>query len=289
MWRKIGAYEIFRSLETLFRETRFLIEGNSIEELRVIDDLKFSVAKLMRIEGQWEAMVLEGDILEKSYSNIGNSGSSKLYSLLPALLECKHNFRSRYKNVLDDMEKCLLQMVHFHAHLKDRLNVLDELIREITKIEPAIDPSYFKQKKTTVQYWVASTSKFRKFSKEMDPTLVEISNLDACFCFEVKIDRADQPVCRICAHVVVGNRMPINVFCGTINIKTIIKSSRTAQKSWNILHHLDTKLRRLYIFEFRTVICMNVWLVKGQKAKPVQIYHVHSMDKISGSKRLFSS
>ena len=141
-----GAHEVFRSLETLFREARFLVEGNNVEELRVIDNLSFSVTKLMGIESQWEAMVLEGDILEKSYSNIGNSGSSKLYSLLPALLECKHNFRSRYKNVLDDMEKCLLQMVHFHAHLKDRLNVLDELIRELQKIEPAIDPSILQTK-----------------------------------------------------------------------------------------------------------------------------------------------
>ena len=95
-WRK-WRLRSFRSLETLFREARFLVEGNNVEELRVIDNLSFSVAKLMSIESQWEAMVLEGDILEKSYSNIGNSGSSKLYSLLPALLECKHSFRSRYK------------------------------------------------------------------------------------------------------------------------------------------------------------------------------------------------
>tara|TARA_B100000674_G_C37572565_1_gene792528 strand:+ start:535 stop:753 length:219 start_codon:yes stop_codon:yes gene_type:complete len=68
----------------------------------------------------------------------------------------------------------------------------------------------------------------------MDPTLVEISNLDACFCFEVKIDRADQPVCRICAHVVVGNRMPINVFCGTINIKKLSSNRLALRKKAGI-------------------------------------------------------
>ena len=71
--------------------------------------------------------------------------------------------------------------------------------------------------------------------------------------------------------------------------KATFKSSCIAPKNWNTLHQVNTKLMRLYTFEFRTAICMNVWLVKGQKAKPVQIYHVHSMDKISGSKRLFSS
>ena len=142
-----GANEVFRSLETLFQEARSLIEGNCTEEQSVIDNLSSSVAKLMRIEDQWESMVVEGDILEKSCNNIGNCGSSKMYSLLPALLECKHDFRSRYKNVLDDMEKCLLQVIKFHAHLKDRLNVLDELIRELQKIDPAIYPAILETKR----------------------------------------------------------------------------------------------------------------------------------------------
>ena len=46
---------------------------------------------------------------------------------------------------------------------------------------------------------------------------------------------------------------------------------------------------RLSIFEFRTAICVNIWLVYGQKAKTVQIYHGHSMEKTRGSETLFSS
>ncbi len=45
----------------------------------------------------------------------------------------------------------------------------------------------------------------------------------------------------------------------------------------------------LYKFEFRIVIGINVGPEKGQKAETVQIYHGHSIDKTSGSKRLFSS
>ena len=147
-WRKMAPTKFFESLETLFREARFLVEGINVEELRVIDNLSFSVAKLMSIESQWEAMVLEGDILEKSYSNIGNSGSSKLYNLLPALLECKHSFRSRYKNLLDNMEKCLLEMMHFHTYiLGDRLSVLDGQIRELQELSCTNRSSILQTKK----------------------------------------------------------------------------------------------------------------------------------------------
>ena len=71
--------------------------------------------------------------------------------------------------------------------------------------------------------------------------------------------------------------------------KATFKSSCIAPKNWNTLHQVNTKLMRLYTFEFRTAICMNVWLVKGRKAKTVQIYHGHSMEKIGRSKRSFSS
>ena len=73
------------------------------------------------------------------------------------------------------------------------------------------------------------------------------------------------------------------------NQKVTFKSSRPALKTWNILRHIGFKLMRLYSFEFSTVICMNVWLVYGQKAETVRIYHGNSMDIISGSKMLFSS
>ena len=141
------AHEVFRSLETLFREARFLVDGNNVEELRVIDNLSFSVAKLMSIESQWEAMVLEGDILEKSYSNIGNNEAANyIVCCLPYSVQAQFPLKVQ-KNVLDDMEKCLLEMMHFHAHLKDRSSVLDELIRELQKIEPAIDPSHTSNKR----------------------------------------------------------------------------------------------------------------------------------------------
>ena len=71
--------------------------------------------------------------------------------------------------------------------------------------------------------------------------------------------------------------------------KATFKSSCIAPKNWNTLHQVNTKLMRLYTFEFRTAICMNVWLVKGRKAKTVQIYHGHSIGKTSESKRSFSS
>ena len=71
--------------------------------------------------------------------------------------------------------------------------------------------------------------------------------------------------------------------------KSTFKSSRVAIKSSNILHQIDPRLMRLSIFEFRTAICVNIWLVYGQKAKTVQIYHGHSMEKTRGSETLFSS
>ena len=71
--------------------------------------------------------------------------------------------------------------------------------------------------------------------------------------------------------------------------KSTFKSSRVAIKSSDILHQIDPRLMRLSIFEFRTAICVNIWLVYGQKAKTVQIYHGHSMEKTRGSETLFSS
>ena len=73
------------------------------------------------------------------------------------------------------------------------------------------------------------------------------------------------------------------------NQKFTFKSSRPALKIWNILRHIGFKLMRLYSFEFSIVICVNVWLVYGQKAETVRIYHGNSMDITSGSKMLFSS
>ena len=73
------------------------------------------------------------------------------------------------------------------------------------------------------------------------------------------------------------------------NQKFTFKSSRPALKIWNILRHIGFKLMRLYSFEFLIVICVNVWLVYGQKAETVRIYHGNSMDITSGSKMLFSS
>ena len=52
----------------------------------------------------------------------------------------------------------------FHVILKID-QVSDELIRELQKIEPAIDPSILQTKKTIVQYWVISTSKLENFKK----------------------------------------------------------------------------------------------------------------------------
>ena len=72
------------------------------------------------------------------------------------------------------------------------------------------------------------------------------------------------------------------------NQKFTFKSSRPALKIWNILRHIGFKLMRLYSFEFSIVICVNVWLVYGQKGETVRIYHGHSMEKTSRSKILFS-
>ena len=71
--------------------------------------------------------------------------------------------------------------------------------------------------------------------------------------------------------------------------KATFNSSHVALKSYNRLPRIDPKVMRMLIFKFRTAICVNVRLVKGQKAEILRIYHGHSMEKIGRSKKSFSS
>ena len=70
----------------------------------------------------------------------------------------------------------------FHAHLKDRSSVLDELIRELQKIEPVIDPSILQTKEN--HRAILGLSTFvgpENFKKKWTQLFVEISILHACF------------------------------------------------------------------------------------------------------------
>ena len=69
--------------------------------------------------------------------------------------------------------------------------------------------------------------------------------------------------------------------------KSTFKSSRVAIKSSDILHQIDPRLMRLSIFEFRTAICVNIWLVYGQKAKTCKFTMVIAWRKHAGAKRYF--
>ena len=107
----------------------------------------------------------------------------------------------------------------------------------------------------------------------------------------IRVDTTDQPVCKsgLLMWLLITEDQLRCFGRHNQHRKATFNSSHVALKSWNVLPQIDLKLMRLSIFKFSTIICVNAWLVQGQKAETVQIYHGHSMDKTSWGKRSFSS
>lgn len=126
---------IFKLKDKIFPDDETFYKEN-IEETVILNKLSNSITQLETLKNTWEILVIEGDIIEKSYLNIGNCGDSKLYSLFPAIFECKDAFRVKYKDNLDRMEKCMVEMAKRLVHLKERINIIEALINELKKINP---------------------------------------------------------------------------------------------------------------------------------------------------------
>ena len=126
---------IFQLKDKIFPVDEIFYKEN-VEETVILNKLRNSITQLETLKNTWEMLVIEGDIIEKSYLNIGNSGDGKLYSLFPAIFECKDAFRVKYKDNLDRMEKCMVEMAKRLVHLKERINIIEALINELKKINP---------------------------------------------------------------------------------------------------------------------------------------------------------
>ena len=68
----------------------------------------------------------------------------------------------------------------------------------------------------------------------------------------------------------------LRYFMRQIIIKTTFKSSCIAPKKLNTLHQVNTKLMRLYTFEFRDCHLYERVACIRSKSKTVQIYHGHN-------------
>ena len=88
---------IFQLMDTIFPKQESNFYKNNFEEKIILNNLRKSIENLEQLKLEWEKLVIEGDILEKSCINIGNSGDSKLYGLFPAIFECKDIFRIKYR------------------------------------------------------------------------------------------------------------------------------------------------------------------------------------------------
>ena len=125
---------IFQNIDTTIPKQDSNFYKDNDNEKVILNNLHDRIKKLERLKDEWENLVIEGDILEKSYMNIGNSGDSKLYSLFPAVFECKEIFRIKYKDNLDKMEACIGEIAEHHIQLKDRICVIEGVITELQKI-----------------------------------------------------------------------------------------------------------------------------------------------------------
>ena len=90
--------------------------------------------------------------------------------------------------------------------------------------------------------------------------------------------------------MVPGNWKSIKVFCATPSTsKKYFQIVPSRHKNQAYIASNRPKTDAFVFFAFYAAICVNVRLVKGQKAEILRIYHGHSMEKIGRSKKSFSS